>query len=113
MRQPWSPRRACDDRAARRPADRRGRGRPHPDVRRELHLLPIHDERPLTKHVHVAFQAREDATVQAFHAAALAPGYPDNGGPGERVVYHPGYYAAFLFDLDGNKIEAVCFVRPD
>ena len=56
--------------------------------------------------VHLAFQARDPASVQAFHAAALAAGGVDNGPPGERS-YHPGYYAAFVLDLDGNNIEAV------
>jgi len=67
----------------------------------------IDDERPLTEHVHMAFPAQDDATVRAFHAAALAAGYEDHGGPGERSVYHPGYYAAFVLDPDGNNIEAV------
>ena len=57
-------------------------------------------------HVHLAFQAASPEVVQAFHAAALAAGGRDNGGPGERA-YHPGYYAAFVFDPDGNNIEAV------
>jgi catechol 2,3-dioxygenase-like lactoylglutathione lyase family enzyme len=56
--------------------------------------------------VHLAFQARDRATVDAFYAAALAAGGRDNGPPGERH-YHPGYYAAFVFDPDGNNIEAV------
>jgi catechol 2,3-dioxygenase-like lactoylglutathione lyase family enzyme len=64
----------------------------------------VRDERPLTEHVHLAFSAREDATVRAFHAAALAAGYEDNGAPGERVVYHPGYYGAFILDTDGHNI---------
>jgi catechol 2,3-dioxygenase-like lactoylglutathione lyase family enzyme len=59
-----------------------------------------------TSHVHLAFQARDRETVQRFHAAALAHGGRDNGGPGERD-YHPGYYAAFAYDPDGNNIEAV------
>ena len=67
----------------------------------------IDDERPLTKHVHLAFPAPDDATVRAFHAAALAAGYEDHGGPGERAVYHPGYYAAFVLDPDGHNIEVV------
>ena len=67
----------------------------------------IDDERPLTKHVHLAFTAQDDATVRAFHAAALAAGYEDNGGPGERVVYHPGYYGAFVLDPDGHNVEVV------
>jgi catechol 2,3-dioxygenase-like lactoylglutathione lyase family enzyme len=57
-------------------------------------------------HVHLAFQARDQETVRRFHAAALANGGRDNGGPGERA-YHPGYYAAVAYDPDGNTIEAV------
>jgi catechol 2,3-dioxygenase-like lactoylglutathione lyase family enzyme len=60
----------------------------------------------LTGRVHLAFQARDRATVERFHAAGLAAGGTDNGAPGERD-YHPGYYAAFLLDPDGNNIEAV------
>jgi catechol 2,3-dioxygenase-like lactoylglutathione lyase family enzyme len=56
--------------------------------------------------VHLAFQAKDRVAVHAFHAAALARGGRDNGGPGERS-YHPGYYAAFALDPDGNNIEAV------
>ena len=56
--------------------------------------------------VHLAFQASDRATVDRFHGAALAAGGRDNGGPGERR-YHPGYYAAFVLDPDGNNIEAV------
>ena len=56
--------------------------------------------------VHLAFQAQSREHVDAFHAAALAAGGRDNGGPGERS-YHPGYYAAFVLDPDGNNIEAV------
>jgi catechol 2,3-dioxygenase-like lactoylglutathione lyase family enzyme len=57
-------------------------------------------------HVHLAFQARDRATVHKLHVAALAAGGHDNGGPGERD-YHPGYYAAFVLDPDGTNIEAV------
>ncbi|MEH0196919.1 VOC family protein [Caulobacter sp. CCNWLY153] len=57
-------------------------------------------------HIHLAFQARDREAVQRFHEAGLAAGGRDNGGPGERE-YHPGYYAAFLLDPDGNNIEAV------
>lgn len=60
----------------------------------------------LTGRHHIAFQAKDRATVDAFHSAGLAAGGRDNGGPGERP-YHPGYYAAFLLDPDGNNIEAV------
>ena len=60
----------------------------------------------LTGRVHLAFQARDRATVDRFYRAALAAGGRDNGAPGERP-YHPGYYAAFVLDPDGNNIEAV------
>ncbi len=60
----------------------------------------------LTGRHHLAFQARDRAAVDAFHRAGLAAGGRDNGAPGERP-YHPGYYAAFLLDPDGNNIEAV------
>jgi catechol 2,3-dioxygenase-like lactoylglutathione lyase family enzyme len=56
--------------------------------------------------VHLAFQVPDRETVHRFHEAALAAGGRDNGGPGERE-YHPGYYAAFVLDPDGNNIEAV------
>jgi catechol-2,3-dioxygenase len=57
-------------------------------------------------HVHLAFQAGDRETVDRFHAAVLAAGGRDNGAPGARP-YHPGFYAAFAFDPDGNNIEAV------
>ncbi len=60
----------------------------------------------LTGRAHVAFQARDRAMVEAFYQAALAHGGRDNGAPGERP-YHPGYYAAFVLDPDGNNVEAV------
>ena len=58
---------------------------------------------------HTAFAAKSRAEVDAFHAAALAAGATDNGPPGSREAqgYSAGYYAAFVFDLDGNNIEAV------
>lgn len=67
----------------------------------------VRDERPLTEHVHLAFAADTDATVRAFHAAALAAGYEDHGIPGERAVYHRGYYGAFVLDPDGHNVEVV------
>ena len=60
----------------------------------------------LTGRIHLAFQARDRAMVDRFYRAALAAGGRDNGAPGERP-YHPGYYAAFVLDPDGNNIEAV------
>jgi len=56
--------------------------------------------------VHLAFQAADHEAVKRFHAEGLAAGGRDNGPPGPRA-YHPGYYAAFLFDPDGNNVEAV------
>jgi catechol 2,3-dioxygenase-like lactoylglutathione lyase family enzyme len=68
----------------------------------------ISERDPLTTGTHVAFQARDRATVDAFHAAGLAAGGTDNGGPGVREHYHPTYYSAFVLDPDGNNVEAVC-----
>jgi catechol 2,3-dioxygenase-like lactoylglutathione lyase family enzyme len=59
---------------------------------------------------HVAFTARSRAEVDAFHASALAAGGKDNGGPGLRPHYHANYYCAFVFDPDGNNVEAVSHV---
>ena len=60
-----------------------------------------------TEHLHLAFPTLENAVVDRFHEAAVAAGYASNGDPGERPRYHPGYYAAFVFDPDGNNIEVV------
>ena len=60
----------------------------------------------LTGRHHLAFQAQDRAMVDAFYRAALEHGGKDNGAPGERP-YHPGYYAAFVLDPDGNNVEAV------
>lgn len=59
-----------------------------------------------TSRGHFAFQAKSRDQVDAFHAAAVAAGGRDNGAPGPRP-YHPGYYAAFVLDPDGNNVEAV------
>ena len=61
--------------------------------------------------MHLAFPAGDDATVDAFHRAAVAAGYRDNGAPGERPEYHTGYYAAFVLDPDGNNVEVVSHNR--
>jgi catechol 2,3-dioxygenase-like lactoylglutathione lyase family enzyme len=58
--------------------------------------------------LHVAFAVDDRATVDAFHAAALAAGATDNGAPGVREIYHPHYYGAYVLDPDGHNIEAVC-----
>ena len=57
---------------------------------------------------HVALRAEDRAAVDAFWAAAIAAGGTDNGAPGLRPQYHPNYYGAFVFDLDGHNVEAVC-----
>ena len=67
-----------------------------------------------TKHDprHIAFAAADRASVDAWYAAALEAGGKDNGPPGERPIYHPGYYGAFALDPDGNNVEAVCHAPP-
>lgn len=60
---------------------------------------------------HWAFRAPSRAAVDAFHAAGLAAGGRCDGAPGPRPHYHPDYYAAFLLDPDGNRVEAVCHRR--
>jgi catechol 2,3-dioxygenase-like lactoylglutathione lyase family enzyme len=64
--------------------------------------------RPAVSGVHVAFGVSDTDQVDAFHAAALTAGGTDNGAPGPRPIYHPGYYGAFVLDLDDNNVEAVC-----
>lgn len=64
------------------------------------------DVGPAVAHVHFALQAPDRAAVDRFHSAVLSAGGRDNGAPGERQ-YHPGYYAAFALDPDGNNVEAV------
>jgi catechol 2,3-dioxygenase-like lactoylglutathione lyase family enzyme len=66
---------------------------------------------PPTEHVHLAFLADDNVTVDEFHRTATAAGYRDNGPPGERAVYHPGYYGAYVLDPDGNNVEVVCHNR--
>lgn len=57
--------------------------------------------------VHVAFAAESKEMVDAFYKAGLDAGGTDNGGPGYRPQYSPGYYGAFIYDFDGNNVEAV------
>jgi len=68
----------------------------------------IGGEGKLDKPLHIAILAKDRATVDAFHRAAVAAGGRDNGSPGVRPHYHPNYYGAFVLDLDGHNIEAVC-----
>jgi catechol 2,3-dioxygenase-like lactoylglutathione lyase family enzyme len=72
----------------------------------ELFVSTAQDATTAPTHVHVAFQAPDRATVDRFHAAAIAAGGTDNGAPGLRP-YHLAYYGAFVLDPDGNNIEAV------
>ena len=58
--------------------------------------------------LHIAFVAPDRATVDLFYRAAIAAGGRDNGAPGIRAQYHPDYYAAFVYDSDGNNVEVVC-----
>jgi catechol 2,3-dioxygenase-like lactoylglutathione lyase family enzyme len=58
--------------------------------------------------VHLAFSAGSRTAVDAFHREGLKSRGRDNGAPGLRRDYSPTYYAAFLFDPDGNNVEAVC-----
>jgi catechol 2,3-dioxygenase-like lactoylglutathione lyase family enzyme len=62
---------------------------------------------------HVALRVRATELVDAFHAAALAAGGASDGAPGLRPQHGEGYYAAFIRDPDGNRIEAVTFVQAD
>jgi catechol 2,3-dioxygenase-like lactoylglutathione lyase family enzyme len=68
--------------------------------------------RPAVSGAHVAFGARTTELVDAFHSAALTAGGTDNGAPGPRPIYHPGYYGAFVLDPDANNVEAVCHQLP-
>ena len=58
--------------------------------------------------MHLCFRAHDRSAVRAFHSAAIAAGGTDDGEPGLRLAYHPDYYAAFVLDPDGHRIEAVC-----
>lgn len=64
-----------------------------------------------TENVHIAFAADERWFVDEFHRTAVEAGYRDNGAPGERPVYHAGYYGAYILDPEGNNVEVVCHNR--
>ena len=68
---------------------------------------PTDREHPVTRGLHVGFRARDRAQVDAFWHAGIDAGYRDDGAPGERTVYHPGYYGAFVLDPDGHNVEVV------
>jgi catechol 2,3-dioxygenase-like lactoylglutathione lyase family enzyme len=67
----------------------------------------VQEGTPNTPRLHIAFAAKSRAMVDAFYQAAIAAGGKDNGPPGPRPHYHPGYYGAFVLDPDGHNIEAV------
>ena len=66
-------------------------------------------ENPVSKGIHVAFKAKTKEQIDEFHKIALENGAKDNGKPGPRKNYTPTYYAAFIYDLDGNNIEACLY----
>jgi catechol 2,3-dioxygenase-like lactoylglutathione lyase family enzyme len=68
----------------------------------------VMEQEPRSSGAHVAFASPDREKVGAFHAAALKAGGRDNGAPGLRTRYHPHYYGAFVYDPDGNNVEAVC-----
>jgi catechol 2,3-dioxygenase-like lactoylglutathione lyase family enzyme len=86
-----------------------GYGKKYPEfwINRRADMAPVADSG-----AHVCLRAASRAMVDAFHAAALAAGGTSDGAPGFRAQYHENYYAAFIRDRDGNRIEAVTFVRP-
>lgn len=86
-----------------------GYGRRYPEF--WLNLRPEHVPVPGSG-AHVCLRAPDEAAVRAFHAAALAHGGTDEGAPGERAATMTRYFAAFIADPDGNRIEAAHFPRP-
>ncbi len=86
--------------------DGAGYGLPGEEDLLALKLQPVRAV-PAGPGFHLAFTAPGREAVNAFHQAALARGGSDAGAPGLRPHYGPNYYAAFVFDPDGNKLEAV------
>ncbi len=87
-----------------------GYGKKYPEfwINRRADMAPVAAD----SGAHVCLRAASREAVDAFHAAALAAGGTSDGAPGFRARYHENYYAAFIRDRDGNRIEAVTFVRP-
>jgi catechol 2,3-dioxygenase-like lactoylglutathione lyase family enzyme len=85
-----------------------GFGKSYPEFWLNLRhdLAPV----PIGHGAHVCLRARSTETVDAFHAAALAAGGTSDGAPGLRTQHGEGYYAAFIRDADGNRVEVVTFV---
>ena len=84
-----------------------GRDEPHPLKEQALPFWIGAEPEGAPLNGHICFRAPDRAAVDAFHKAALAAGARDNGAPGLRPHYHASYYAAFIVDPDGNRIEAV------
>jgi catechol 2,3-dioxygenase-like lactoylglutathione lyase family enzyme len=72
----------------------------------DFSIAPVEEERPLTRHLHVAFDAPSREEVDAFWRRGVGAGYRDDGEPGLRPQYDPNYYGGFLLDPDGNSVEA-------
>ena len=85
-----------------------GYGKKYPEfwINRRADMAPVAAD----SGAHVCLRAASREAVDAFHAAALAAGGTSDGAPGFRAQYHENYYAAFIRDRDGNRIEAVTFV---
>jgi|HubBroStandDraft_1064217.scaffolds.fasta_scaffold00037_77 catechol 2,3-dioxygenase-like lactoylglutathione lyase family enzyme len=79
-----------------------------PPGRPRFWIVPASAEHAASGPFHVAFTATSDDDVNAFYRAAIDAGGRDNGAPGPRPQYRPDYYGAFVFDPDGNNVEAVC-----
>ncbi|HYB09852.1 MAG TPA: VOC family protein [Alphaproteobacteria bacterium] len=77
---------------------------------KDPYISIFQSDRVVADHRHWAFRAKSRSAVDRFHAAALAAGGHDDGAPGLRQDYHADYYAAFVRDPDGNRIEAVCHI---
>lgn len=88
-----------------------GFGKTYPEL--WLNLRESADPLPADTGFHVALRARDMATVRAFHETALENGASCDGAPGPREATNQGYYAAFIRDRDGNRIEAVTFVEVE
>jgi len=86
-----------------------GFGRKYPEL--WLNHRPEMNERGIDDGFHVCLRARTVDAVQAFHEAAIAADGESDGAPGPRPQYSAGYYAAFIRDLDGNRLEVVTFVE--
>jgi catechol 2,3-dioxygenase-like lactoylglutathione lyase family enzyme len=77
----------------------------------DFSIAPAEEDRPLTRHLHVAFAAASHDDVDAFWRRGVEAGYRSDGDPGLRPHYDPNYYGAFLLDPDGNSVEACCGFR--